>query len=142
MGQHAHQVQRMEGKADNPHVVPDSVKNLLWEEILKHFTLPECVEPANVKRWTLTRMATQFQKFKQQLEKDYIKKNRTPNWIEYPKLKEHQTSFVEYKKSEDFAKASARGNKSRGKKEHDHHLGQVADDGRRPSHTRYHTSSR
>jgi hypothetical protein len=31
---------------------------------------------------------------------------------------------VEYKKSEDFAKASARGKKSRGKKEHDHHIGQ------------------
>jgi hypothetical protein len=75
------------GKADNPHVVPDSVKILLWDEILKHFTLPEGVEPANMKRWTLTRMATQFQKFKQQLDKDYIKKNRTPNWIEYPKLK-------------------------------------------------------
>jgi hypothetical protein len=29
---------------------------------------------------------------------------------------------VEYKKSDDFAKASARGKKSRGK-EHDHHLG-------------------
>jgi hypothetical protein len=41
------------GKADNPHVVPDSVKNLLWDEILKHFTHTEGVEPANVKRWTL-----------------------------------------------------------------------------------------
>jgi hypothetical protein len=30
---------------------------------------------------------------------------------------------VDYKKSEDFAKASARGKKSHGKKEHDHHLG-------------------
>jgi hypothetical protein len=30
---------------------------------------------------------------------------------------------VEYKKSEDFAKASARGKQSRAKKEHDHHLG-------------------
>jgi hypothetical protein len=75
-------------------VVPDSVKNLLWDEILKHFTLPEGVEPSNVKLWTLTRMATQFQKFKQQLGKDYIKKNRTPYWIEYPNLKEHWTSFV------------------------------------------------
>jgi hypothetical protein len=97
-------------------------KNLLWDEILKHFTLPEGVESANVKRWTHTRMATQFQKFKQQLDKDYIKKNRTQNWIEYPKLKEHWTSFVEYKKSEDFAKESARGKQSRAKKEHDHHL--------------------
>jgi hypothetical protein len=56
-------------------VVPDSVKNLLWDEILKHFTLPEGVEPANVKRWTLMRMATQFQKFQWQLDKYYIKKN-------------------------------------------------------------------
>jgi hypothetical protein len=32
-------------------------------------------------------------------------------------------SFVEYKRSEDFAKAGARGKKSRGKKEHNHHLG-------------------
>jgi hypothetical protein len=120
-GQRAHVLQRME--ADNPHVVPDSVKNLLWDEILKHFTLPEGVELAYVKRWTLTKMATQFQKFKQQLDKDYIKKNRTPNWIEYPKLKEQWTSFVEYKKSEDFTKACARGKQSRAKKEHDHHLG-------------------
>jgi hypothetical protein len=30
---------------------------------------------------------------------------------------------VEYKKSEDFAKASARGEKSHGKKEHSHHFG-------------------
>jgi hypothetical protein len=111
------------GKVDNPHVVPDSVKHLLWDEILKHFTLREGVEPANVKHWTLTRMATQFQKFKQQLDKDCIKKNQTPNWIEYPKLREHWTSFVEYKKSEDFSKASARAKQSRAKKEHDHHLG-------------------
>jgi hypothetical protein len=65
-----------------------TMKNLLWDEILKHFTLPEGVEPNNMKRGTLTRMATQFQKFKQQLDKDYMKKNQTPNWIEYPKLKE------------------------------------------------------
>jgi hypothetical protein len=48
------------GKADNPHVVPDLVKNLLWDEILKHFTLLEGVEPHDVKYWTVTRMATQF----------------------------------------------------------------------------------
>jgi hypothetical protein len=41
-----------------------------------------------------------------------MKKNQTPNWIEYPKLKEPWTSLAEYKKSEDFAKASARGQKS------------------------------
>jgi hypothetical protein len=111
------------GKADNTHVAPESVKILLWNEILKHFTLSEGVEPANVMRWTLTRMATQFQNFKQQLDKDYIKKNQTPNLIEYPKLKEHWTSFVEYKTSEDFSKASARAKQSHAKEKNDHHLG-------------------
>jgi hypothetical protein len=37
------------GKANNPHVVLDSVKNLLWDKILKHFTLPEGVKPNDVK---------------------------------------------------------------------------------------------
>jgi hypothetical protein len=27
------------GKEDNRHLVPESVKNLLWDEILKHFTI-------------------------------------------------------------------------------------------------------
>jgi hypothetical protein len=30
---------KWKGKADNPQMIPDSVKNLLWDEILKHFTL-------------------------------------------------------------------------------------------------------
>jgi hypothetical protein len=42
------------GKVDNPHMIPVSVKNLLWEEILKHFTLSEGVEPNDVKCWTVT----------------------------------------------------------------------------------------
>jgi hypothetical protein len=46
------------GKTDNPHMVPDSMKILSWDEILKHFTLLEGVEPNNVKRSILTRMAT------------------------------------------------------------------------------------
>jgi hypothetical protein len=120
------------------------VKILLWDEILKHITLPEGVELANVKRWTLTRMATQFQKIKQQLDKDYIKKNGTPNWIEYPKLKEHWTSFVEYKTSEDFSEASARAKEGARPSSWSRWIcicsSQVAEDGRRPSRTRYHTS--
>jgi hypothetical protein len=35
-------------------MIPVSVKNLLWEEILKHFTLSEGVEPNDVKCWTVT----------------------------------------------------------------------------------------
>jgi hypothetical protein len=53
------------------------------------------------------KMATQFQNFKKKLTRDFIKKNQTPNWDEYPKIKDHWKSFVEYKKSETFAQKSA-----------------------------------
>ena len=48
------------GREDNPHVVPDSVKDMLWNDILEHFTLPEGVDTNLVKGWTLSKMATQF----------------------------------------------------------------------------------
>jgi hypothetical protein len=92
------------GKPSNPYMVPNLVKDQLWNDVLKHFTLPEGVDANLVKGWTLVKMATQFQNFKKKLTRDFIKNNRTPNWDEYPKIKDHRKSFVEYKKSEIFAK--------------------------------------
>jgi hypothetical protein len=69
-------------------------------------------------------METQFQNFKKKLTRDFIKNNRTPNWDEYPKRKDHWKSFVEYKKSEIFAQKSAQAKNSASKKcEYNHHLG-------------------
>lgn len=96
-------------------MVPDSVNDMLWNDILKHFTLPKCVQPNFVKGWTLSRMTTQLKNFKKQVDRNYFKK-RTPNLDEYLKLIDHWESFMEYKKSEEFTKASARGNKSVGKR--------------------------
>jgi hypothetical protein len=48
------------GKSSNPYVVPDSVKDQLWNYVLKHFALPKGVDPNLVKGWTLVKMATQF----------------------------------------------------------------------------------
>ena len=48
------------GKASNSYVVPDSVKDMLWNDILKHFTLPEGINTNLVKGWALSKMATQF----------------------------------------------------------------------------------
>ena len=69
-------------------------------------------------------MATQFQNFKKKLAGDFINKGETPNWNEYPKLKDHSKSFVEYKKSEEHAKKSAQGKASASNKgSYNHHLG-------------------
>jgi hypothetical protein len=75
----------------------------MWNDVLQHFALPEGVDANIVKGWTLVKMATQFQNFKKKLTRDFIKNNLTPNWDEYPKIKDHCKSFVEYKKSENFA---------------------------------------
>jgi hypothetical protein len=69
-------------------------------------------------------MATQFQNFKKKLTRDFIKNNQTPNWDEYPKIKDHWKSFVEYKKSETFSQKSAQAKNSASKKgEYNHRLG-------------------
>jgi hypothetical protein len=112
------------GKPSNPYMVPDSVKDQLWNDVLKHFALPEGIDPNLVKGWTLVKMPTQFQNFKKKLTRYFIKNNRTPNWDEYPKIKDHWKSFVEYKKSETFAQKRAQAKNSASKKgEYNHCLG-------------------
>jgi hypothetical protein len=112
------------GKPSNPYMVPDSVKDPLWNDVLKHFALPEGVDPNLVKGWTLVKMSTQFQNLKKKLTRDFIKNNRTPNWDEYLKIKDHWKSFVENKKSETFAQKSAQAKNSANKKgEYNHRLG-------------------
>ena len=111
-------------KPTNKYMVPNTQKDLLWNDVLKHFTLREDIDVNLVKSWTLSKMATQFQNWKKKLSTNFIKKNLTPNWDTYPKLKNHWKSFVEYKKSEYHAKKSAQGKKSASKKgEYNHHLG-------------------
>jgi hypothetical protein len=63
------------GKTSNPYMVPNSVKDQLWNDVLKHFTLPEGVNANLVKGWTLQKVATQFQNFKKKSARDFIKNN-------------------------------------------------------------------
>jgi hypothetical protein len=63
------------GKPSNPYMVSDSVKDQLWNDVLKHFALPEGVDANLVKGWTIVKMATQFQNFKKKLTRDFIKNN-------------------------------------------------------------------
>nr|CAE04658.2 OSJNBa0061G20.14 [Oryza sativa Japonica Group] len=60
------------------------------------FTLPAGTED-KVKRWTLKKMAEQFQSFKGDLYQKYILKGQTPNFDTFPKLRDHWDEFVAYK---------------------------------------------
>jgi hypothetical protein len=60
-------------------VVPQRDKEQIWHELKNNFTLPPGSEEL-VKDWTFRKMATQFQTFKKNLVKDYIKQGKTPTF--------------------------------------------------------------
>ena len=77
-------------KINEPHVsfVSDLDKNLIWDDILQHFTLQaDDYDAINddelkelVRKWAMKKMATQFQTWKKSLYMKYVKKNLTPNF--------------------------------------------------------------
>jgi len=81
-------------------VVPQREKEMIWHELKQQFTLLEGFEEL-VKKWTLKKMAEQFQTFKKKLTNMYIKQGKTPTFTkDLEKLKDHWDDFVEYKCSE------------------------------------------
>nr|CAE04298.2 OSJNBa0083I11.8 [Oryza sativa Japonica Group] len=87
---------RTRARGDHESFVPDSEKEMLWTTMLETFTLPAGTED-KVKRWTLKKMAEQFQSFKGDLYQKYILKGQTPNFDTFPKLRDHWDEFVAYK---------------------------------------------
>ena len=77
-------------KINEPHVsfVSDLDKNLIWDDILQHFTLQaDDYDDINddelkelVRKWPMKKMATQFQTWKKSLYTKYVKKNLMPNF--------------------------------------------------------------
>jgi hypothetical protein len=59
--------------------VPQRDKEQSWRELKNNFTLPPESEEL-VKDWTFRKMATQFQTFKKNLVKDYIKQEKMPTF--------------------------------------------------------------
>nr|AAV43860.1 putative polyprotein [Oryza sativa Japonica Group] len=107
---------------DHESFVPDSEKEMLWTTMLETFTLPAGTED-KVKRWTLKKMAEQFQSFKRDLYQKYILKGQTPNFDTFPKLRDHWDEFVGYKTGEQGQAMMERNKENAAKKKYHHHLG-------------------
>nr|CAE01965.2 OSJNBa0085H03.6 [Oryza sativa Japonica Group] len=86
------------------------------------FTLPVGTED-KMERWTLKKMAEQFQSFKGELYKKYILKGQTPNFDTFPKLRDHRDEFVAYKTGEQGQAMMERNKENATKKKYHHHLG-------------------
>nr|ABA98740.2 transposon protein, putative, CACTA, En/Spm sub-class [Oryza sativa Japonica Group] len=113
---------RTRARGDHESFVPDSEKEMLWTTMLETFTLPAGRED-KVKRWTLKKMAEQFQSFKGDLYQKYILKGQTPNFDTFPKLRDHWDEFVAYKTGEQGQAMMERNKENAAKKKYHHHLG-------------------
>nr|ABA99923.1 transposon protein, putative, CACTA, En/Spm sub-class [Oryza sativa Japonica Group] len=113
---------RTRARGDHESFVPDSEKEMLWTTMLETFTLPAGTED-KVKRWTLKKMAEQFQSFKGDLYQKYILKGQTPNFDTFPKLRDHWDEFVAYKTGEQGQAMMERNKENAVKKKYHHHLG-------------------
>nr|ABA91406.1 transposon protein, putative, CACTA, En/Spm sub-class [Oryza sativa Japonica Group] len=113
---------RTRARGDHESFVPDSEKEMLWTTMLETFTLPAGTED-KVKRWTLKKMAEQFQSFKGDLYQKYILKGQTPNFDTFPKLRDHWDEFVAYKIGEQGKAMMERNKENAAKKKYHHHLG-------------------
>nr|ABA97097.1 transposon protein, putative, CACTA, En/Spm sub-class [Oryza sativa Japonica Group] len=113
---------RTRARGDHESFVPDSEKEMLWTTMLETLTLPAGTED-KVKRWTLKKMAEQFQSFKGDLYQKYILKGQTPNFDTFPKLRDHWDEFVAYKTGEQGQAMMERNKENAAKKKYHHHLG-------------------
>ena len=67
-------------RKDDPLIsfVSEQEKDILWDSVTAHFTLPAGVDLRNlVKSWALKKMATQFQTWKKKMYNEFVKKNLT-----------------------------------------------------------------
>jgi hypothetical protein len=77
-----------------------------------------------LKHFALGKMADTFRKFKQNLARDYVNQNKTPEFKgQYERLEHDWPEFVKQKKSEHFIEISKKNKENAAKKEYNHVMG-------------------
>jgi hypothetical protein len=116
-------------RKDNPNIsfVSDRDKELIWQDILQHFTLDTQDEALKekVKIWAMQKMAKQFQAWKKTLYKTFVAQGRTPDFTNkaYVKLRPFWDEFVEFKNSEEGQARMIKNQENAKQKQYHHHLG-------------------
>ena len=118
-------------KDESASFVSDRLKEFLWTKLLSFFTLPVLetaseIEKlkAKVKKFALSKMAQQFNKFKNNLYREYLTDGEPKEWTG-PMLKqrEYWPQFLEMKKPDLYKKRSATNKKNNAKKKNHYTMG-------------------
>ena len=74
-------------KVEGGSYVSDRLKDVLWDKLIAHFTLPALDSPEKttamtnkVKHFALKKMAEQFNNYKNRLYREYVRKNKVPDF--------------------------------------------------------------
>ena len=97
-------------------VIPDTKKEMLWANVKWHFSFPKDKEQL-FKDWVIKKMATAFQIFNKNLNKDYIKRGHMPNFEkDFKNQCPYWDALVQYKSSKDSKKKTAQAKENASKK--------------------------
>ena len=132
-------------KKEGVSYVDDKLKILLWEKLIRHFTLPEVEDDDEagtktkalrdkVKHWALKKMAEQFNKFKNRIWKEYKEKGKIPKFEStlLEKQRGHWDAFLEYKNSETYMERSKKNKANAAQKKYHHNMGPTGYAGNEP----------
>ena len=108
--------------------VNERLKDVLWDKLIAHFTLPVLDSPGKttamtnkVKHFALKKMAEQFNNYKNRLYREYVKNKKAPDFSgTLERQRDHWKSFLEYKESV-LAKERSKKNKINAAKKIYHH---------------------
>jgi hypothetical protein len=105
---------------EKKYIVPDSMKQNLWNTLMAKFELPRDCNTGLVRSKILNNLGLSFRNFKSRMWSQYCQKDKTPDWDKYPLLKLYWSRFKKYKQSEEAFKMSQE-NKMNAKKKILHH---------------------
>jgi hypothetical protein len=93
-------------KYDKKYIVPNSIKQNLWDTWMEKFELPRDCNTGLVRSRTLSNLGLSFRNFKSRMWSQYGQKDKTLDWDKYPLLKPYWIGFKKYKQSEEATKIS------------------------------------
>ena len=77
------------GERGDPHMVPDSINDILWPKILEKFDFPEEKYMKVVKCKMLMIMGLSFKNRNETLNRTYVQKGTTPDFHKWLQLEDH-----------------------------------------------------
>jgi hypothetical protein len=107
-------------KYEEKYIVPDSIKQNLWDTLMAKFELFRDCNTGLVSSRTLSNLGLSFKNFKSRMWSQHGQKDKTSNWDKYPLLKSYWIGLKKYKQSKEATKISQE-NKMNVKKKIIHH---------------------